>query len=842
MLPLTLSVCSQCRHALVGTKSESWRTLASLSFRRHRTGSASAKSKRSPGSWDNIVKNSDKGARDIPRQFSGNGLGDPSSSSRPPPFRSGVSKKKDWHSQPRPTFQLWEHTGSARDPVASPTKSSPRVDPTNIPAIFETGVESWSRHRGLQRRLESFGIPANEVKPLLSAFVRAVQSGSLSTPEGHELYALSRFIQESADGNAGPPSPTNADIIYSTILFTWASQPAHAAPLHDSGLLPTTVERIQTLARAADRSYPAEEFPGARKLHRKVIMHVGPTNSGKTHNALRALAAAGSGVYAGPLRLLAHEIWERLNLGQIVPLGMDQDAEVEVPVSSTEGVDSSLDIGEKAPAVRKLGNPKHARLCNMVTGEEQKIVAEGAPLLSCTVEMLGFRKMYDVAVVDEIQMIADEARGSGWTRAVLGLSAKELHLCGEETAVPVIRELLKDTGDELIVNRYERLSPLQVEEESLEGDFSRVRKGDCIVTFSRNNIFAIKRRIESMSSMRCAVVYGMLPPEIRSEQAALFNDPDSGYDILIGSDAIGMGLNLKIRRVIFEAVRKFDGTSERYLSVSQTKQIAGRAGRYGLQAAGFTTALFPADVDFIRRTLDIPVAPLKFARLGHTKESFNAFAFAMPPDCSMQAVFDAHLYISKLPPILRYTEEITERQRQTCELVDRVGAKLPLADRLMVAQAPIAWRDPACMVLVTRFLEMFGEEMEVDLSAALECTDLLENLERIEERMRGQGKGRPSSEMLLALESFHKALVVYVWMSFRQPVVWSCHEEVTVLKGRVERALEWTLQALTKNQPAGKSWKEHLTAQRERSRRIPHTTRRELLEQKEHAQVKVMGA
>jgi ATP-dependent RNA helicase SUPV3L1/SUV3 len=79
-------------------------------------------------------------------------------------------------------------------------------------------------------------------------------------------------------------------------------------------------------------------------------------------------------------------------------------------------------------------------------------------------------------------------------------------------------------------------------------DFSRVRKGDCIVTFSRSSIFAVKRQIEEKTGMRCAVVYGKLPPEIRSEQAALFNDPDSGYDVMIGSDAIGMGLNLCVQQ------------------------------------------------------------------------------------------------------------------------------------------------------------------------------------------------------------------------------------------------------------------------------------------------------
>jgi ATP-dependent RNA helicase SUPV3L1/SUV3 len=64
------------------------------------------------------------------------------------------------------------------------------------------------------------------------------------------------------------------------------------------------------------------------------------------------------------------------------------------------------------------------------------------------------------------------------------------------------------------------------------------------VTFSRTNIFKLKRKIEEVTGLRCAVAYGRLPPEIRSEQAALFNNPGSGYDVMIGSDAIGMGLNL----------------------------------------------------------------------------------------------------------------------------------------------------------------------------------------------------------------------------------------------------------------------------------------------------------
>jgi len=275
-------------------------------------------------------------------------------------------------------------------------------------------------------------------------------------------------------------------------------------------------------------------------------MHVGPTNSGKTHHALRALAAARSGVYAGPLRLLAYEIWERLNLGQIIPLGVDVPPPSSSPPSSSNPDSNPNSITDKliAPQAKINSNPAYARLTNMVTGEERKIVDDDASLLTCTIEMLSYRHQYDVGVIDEIQMIGDPERGFAWTDAVLGLCAKEIHLCGEESAVPVVRQLLQETGDKLTVKRYERLTPLSVEEHSLDGDLSKVVKGDCVVAFARSRIFEIKRQIESLSGLRCAVVYGKLPPEIRSEQAALFNDPNSGFDVIIGSDAIGMGLNL----------------------------------------------------------------------------------------------------------------------------------------------------------------------------------------------------------------------------------------------------------------------------------------------------------
>ena len=427
-------------------------------------------------------------------------------------FRNAPSKR----SKPRSLPVL--RTPKPRGDIRPKTPATLTIKQDHIIPFFKQNVSMWIKHPETLRRLTSFGLPPDDSNRLLKQFLRDIQSDSLSDPESYAYYGLERF------GHTHDPTKSTLETIYSTIFFSWASNTEHTRRIEENAKVSrSTMSLINQLATAMNRQFPTDEFEKARKMHRKIIMHVGPTNSGKTHHALRALAAAKSGVYAGPLRLLAHEVWERLNTGQIVPLGIQDDLSSNAPKGSQS---------------------KHARVCNLYTGEEQKILDPDAPLLSCTVEMLLYARVYDVAVVDEIQMIGDLERGGAWFTAVAGLAAHEIHLCGEETAIPLVEKLLKVTGDELVIRRYERLTPLVIENESLGGNLTKVRKGDCIVTFSRSSIFGIKRQVEEQTGLRCAVVYGRLPPEVRSEQAALFNDPNSGYDVIIGSDAIGMGLNL----------------------------------------------------------------------------------------------------------------------------------------------------------------------------------------------------------------------------------------------------------------------------------------------------------
>ena len=78
-----------------------------------------------------------------------------------------------------------------------------------------------------------------------------------------------------------------------------------------------------------------------------------------------------------------------------------------------------------------------------------------------------------------------------------------------------------------------------------------------------------RRLLEATGTLSLAIalwlfrelIYGPLPLENRTAQAGRFNNPDSGYDVLVASDAIGMGLNLSIKRIIFNSMFKFDGAA-----------------------------------------------------------------------------------------------------------------------------------------------------------------------------------------------------------------------------------------------------------------------------------------
>ena len=93
--------------------------------------------------------------------------------------------------------------------------------------------------------------------------------------------------------------------------------------------------------------------------------------------------------------------------------------------------------------------------CNVITGEEQDLQTN-ATHTACTIEMMEPESKYDVAVIDEAQMIADENRGGSWTNAIIGVAAYEIHVCMAPEALNIVKTLIESCGDECTVVKHER--------------------------------------------------------------------------------------------------------------------------------------------------------------------------------------------------------------------------------------------------------------------------------------------------------------------------------------------------------------------------------------------------
>ena len=255
----------------------------------------------------------------------------------------------------------------------------------------------------------------------------------------------------------------------------------------------------------------------------------------------------------------------------------------------------------------------------------------------------------------------------------------------------------------------------------------------------------------------------------------------------------------KIKRIVFEAVSKWDGGTDSPLPVSSVKQIAGRAGRFGLHglngdAGGTVTTLRSDDLPYLKECVAQPYKPLPYARISQNEEQFSAVSQVLPEGSTMNAILEAPVYAGRLPLVVRYS---VGQKDDICQFIDEHWSDMTNKERLQLLNAPIPWRDTDATMLITRMLRMHRERMRVNLRMAISNTP---SLKIIDSEERAMTKRKPSSDPLTALgslEAFHKAIVFYIWMSFRYPVMYADYEDALQLKVRVEKVLNWCLENLT---------------------------------------------
>ena len=481
------------------------------------------------------------------------------------------------------------------------------------------------------------------------------------------------------------------------------------------------------IARIAALDRYSAHFRTARALQRRITLVTGPTNSGKSHTALDTLSRASSGMALAPLRLLAHEFRE---------------------------------------ALAARGVP-----CSLSTGEERIPVA-GSRHLAATVEMCPLHNPVDVAMVDEAQMLHDPERGAAWTAAIMGAPARHLFVLGAPDCIAMVRRiaaLCDDPLDEIILAR---MGPLVAADEAVR--LGALRRGDALIAFSRREVLDLRASLMARGR-RVAVVYGALSPEVRRAEAARFNTGDA--EILIATDAIGMGLNLNIRRIVFAALRKFDGTQSRDLTAQEVKQIGGRAGRYGKHEEGVVAVLAGAgSPGFVRTMLAAPMVEQAELRP------------LVQPDADIVRAVAAEIGSDSLFGVLaRIRRAVLRRDDPNYRLADMSQAfavasalegvtGLDLTERWTYAMCPVDERDNGIARLAAWATDHAAGRAVMPPPAG-----------------RLLPPERASREELERAEKRHKRLVAWRWLALRFPDLYPALEEAEAatlrLNGWIEEVL-----------------------------------------------------
>jgi ATP-dependent RNA helicase SUPV3L1/SUV3 len=400
-------------------------------------------------------------------------------------------------------------------------------------------------------------------------------------------------------------------------------------------------------------------FPIARVLKREIIFHVGPTNSGKTYEALKHLSRADTGYYLAPLRLLALEGYENLK---------------------AEGVSVSL-----------------------ITGEEE-IIDEDSTHISSTIEMMNASVEVDVAVIDEIQMIDDRDRGWAWANALIGVPAKKVVLTGSINALDAVTELCEYLNEPLDVIHFERKNELKLLEYSTP--IKSIESGTAIVAFSRRDVLGLRQRLSQKYEV--SVVYGNLSPEVRREEARRFRDGES--EILVATDAIAMGLNLPIKTLLFSKDNKFDGLRRRELLPTEVAQISGRAGRYGFEEVGYIGALDDNALETIRSKFytSLPSLELPFSVMASLEHVMLIGEILETENLSIILNFFAENMEFEGPFVAANIDSMLEIASIVSEY------KLDLKTRFHLACAPASISSPYIESVFHRYIKQLEAEKAVE--------------------------------------------------------------------------------------------------------------------------------
>lgn len=253
--------------------------------------------------------------------------------------------------------------------------------------------------------------------------------------------------------------------------------------------------------------------------------------------------------------------------------------------------------------------------------------------------------------------------------------------------------------------------------------------------------------------------------------------------------------------MIFETVvKRLPGGLVR-LTASEIKQIAGRAGRYrtafqpnqGFKNrladetnVGLVTSLEEVDLPYIREAMKVEPPPLKGAGIVAHDSMYHKLAAYFPSSVPFSYLVKRMLDLSEVSPLFFVCEP--NSQLENAQIIDS-SPGLRVEDQLTFMAAPIYTKDEASRDTALAFATCVARHSD---GRILNIAEL--DLEILEEPVSG------SKEYLHGLESLHKSIILYLWLSFRFGGIFTDRTLAAHVKTLVEERMMRALSEFSANQ------------------------------------------
>lgn len=249
---------------------------------------------------------------------------------------------------------------------------------------------------------------------------------------------------------------------------------------------------------------------------------------------------------------------------------------------------------------------------------------------------------------------------------------------------------------------------------------------------------------------------------------------------------------------------KHDGMAFKELQISDIKQIGGRAGRFRTAAQnvaksasvskrendaeesdtsgknlGLVTSLEIADLPLIQTAMQSEALPITTAGIFPPASILQRFATYFPQDTPFSYILLRLHEISRLSPRFHLCA-----LRDQLEIADVIQPfkNLTISDRLAICASPTSLRDRGLAEVLTAFTKCIDQQCG---GALLDIPEV--KLEVLDEQVSAE------KSYLQQLESVHKALVLYLWLSYRFAGVFTSRALARYVKELVEERIDKVL-------------------------------------------------